>query len=172
MKNFIRALKDARGYWKTLVVALLCSLGVATLWGANIAAMGPVIEVTLHGESLQSWNQTRINQFEKQLTKAEEAVVQAESALQAAADDQKKQATDTLKAAQAQVGYEHKLLLSAKWLQSMLEKYAPTDPFTTVMLIVGLIVSGTMLKHVIQLTNVMLVSYVSNHIAQDPNPAV
>lgn len=166
MKNFIRALKDARGYWKTLVVALLCSLGVATLWGANIAAMGPVIEVTLHGESLQSWNQTRITQFEKQLTKAEEAVVQAEAALQAAADDQKKHATDTLKAAQAQVGYEHKLLLSAKWLQSMLEKYAPTDPFTTVMLIVGLIVSGTMLKHVIQLTNVMLVSYVSNHIAR------
>jgi len=166
MKNFIRALKDARGYWKTLVVALLCSLGVATLWGANIAAMGPVIEVTLHGESLQSWNQDRITQFEKQVAKAEAEVTQAEKDLAAAPAEKKKQAEEFLKGARSQVGYEQKLLLSAQWLQGMLEKYAPTDPFTTVMLIVCLIVSGTMLKHVIQMTNIMLVNYVSNHIAR------
>ena len=35
------------------------SAGVASLWGANIAALFPIIEVTLKGESLQSWNERR-----------------------------------------------------------------------------------------------------------------
>ena len=36
-------------------MATLCSMGVATLWSANIGALYPVIQMTLEGESIQSW---------------------------------------------------------------------------------------------------------------------
>ena len=53
MNHFLRALRDAVKSWPLLVAAFFCSACVAGLWGANIAALFPVIEVTLNGESLQ-----------------------------------------------------------------------------------------------------------------------
>ena len=60
MNHFLRALRDAVKSWPFLLAAFLCSACVAGLWGANIAALFPVIEVTLNGESLQSWNGRRL----------------------------------------------------------------------------------------------------------------
>ena len=65
MKYFARALKQAWRHWPALAIALLCSLGVAALWGANIAALFPIIETTLHGQSLQEWNQKRLEKCAK-----------------------------------------------------------------------------------------------------------
>ncbi len=47
MKNFRRAIFDSLHHWPLLVLATLCSVGVATLWSANIGAMYPVIQMTL-----------------------------------------------------------------------------------------------------------------------------
>ena len=41
MQYFLRALRDAAKSWPLLVAAFLCSAGVASLWGANIAALSP-----------------------------------------------------------------------------------------------------------------------------------
>ena len=55
MKNFRRAVRDSLHHWPMLVMATLCSMGVATLWSANIGAMFPVIQMTLDGESAQKY---------------------------------------------------------------------------------------------------------------------
>ena len=60
MHYFFRALREAVKSWPLLAAAMLCSAGVAALWGANIFALFPIIEVTLRGESLQAWNEERI----------------------------------------------------------------------------------------------------------------
>lgn len=53
MRNFGRAVYDSLHHWPWLVVATLCSMGVAALWSANIGAMYPVISMTLEGKSTQ-----------------------------------------------------------------------------------------------------------------------
>src|SRR5947207_389512 len=75
MKDFARALRQAWRHWPLLTIALLCSLGVAALWGANIAALFPIIETTLHGQSLQEWNQARLDKSQADLA-AHEAEAQ------------------------------------------------------------------------------------------------
>jgi len=55
MKNFLRAIKSARRYWLSLVAATVCSFMVAGLWGANIGAFFPILEVTIQGRSAQDW---------------------------------------------------------------------------------------------------------------------
>jgi subfamily B ATP-binding cassette protein MsbA len=74
MRNFVRALKEARRYWPALVGALACSLCVAVLWGANIAALFPIIETTLNGKSLQQWNDGRLTSAKETLEKRESEV--------------------------------------------------------------------------------------------------
>ena len=74
MTYFLRALRDASKSWPLLLAAFLCSAGVAGLWGANIAALFPVIEVTLNGESLQNWNKKRIADAESKIMSHEQEI--------------------------------------------------------------------------------------------------
>ena len=81
MNYFIRALREAAKSWPLLAAALLCSAGVAALWGANIAALFPIIEVTLKGDSLQSWNERRIVEAQGRITEATAAIPVLEKTL-------------------------------------------------------------------------------------------
>ncbi|MGI9178618.1 MAG: hypothetical protein ACR2IT_12280, partial [Pirellulales bacterium] len=100
MNYFLRALREAAKSWPLLAAALLCSAGVAALWGANIAALFPIIEVTLKGDSLQSWNERRIEEARGRITAATAALPDLETAaVEGDADEIKKARNkiDTLK---------------------------------------------------------------------------
>ena len=45
MKNFLRAVRLTLRYRWTVFFAIVCSLGVALLWSANIGTVYPIIEV-------------------------------------------------------------------------------------------------------------------------------
>src|SRR5688572_794603 len=92
MRSFARALKEAWRHWPTLAIALVCSLGVATLWGANIAALFPIIETTVNGQSLQAWNQKRLEKAQQELATLELEARALEQRAAAAADvDERRQ---------------------------------------------------------------------------------
>ena len=55
MKNFGRIVRLALRYRLTLVFSVICALGVAVLWGGNIGAVYPFVEVTFKGDSLHTW---------------------------------------------------------------------------------------------------------------------
>ena len=55
MKNFWTAIRDSIHHSPAIVLATLCSVGIAILWSSNIGALYPVIDMTLKGESMQSW---------------------------------------------------------------------------------------------------------------------
>ncbi|MCA9171573.1 MAG: ABC transporter ATP-binding protein, partial [Planctomycetales bacterium] len=55
MGNFGHALKLTLRHRMAVAGTLICSLLVAVLWGGNIGALYPVIQVAFQGRSLQSW---------------------------------------------------------------------------------------------------------------------
>ncbi len=55
MQNFWKAVREATPLAPFILLATLCSFGIAVLWGSNIGALYPVIEITLRNESIQSW---------------------------------------------------------------------------------------------------------------------
>ena len=77
MKKFWTAIKDSYHHAPTIVLATLCSVGIAFLWGSNIGALYPVIDMTLKGESMQSW-------FEKSIDASNAKITQLELQKQAA----------------------------------------------------------------------------------------
>jgi ATP-binding cassette subfamily B protein/subfamily B ATP-binding cassette protein MsbA len=68
MDHFLRALREAWRYWPTLLTAFVFSLAAASLWGTNIAALFPIIETTLHGQSIPQWNRQRQVEAEREIT--------------------------------------------------------------------------------------------------------
>jgi ATP-binding cassette, subfamily B, bacterial MsbA len=168
MRSFARALKEAWRHWPVLAIALCCSLGVAALWGANIAALFPIIETTLHGKPLQAWNQERLDQAKHDLTAHEAEIGVLQGRLPLTANDKgQREIKLQLEMLQAQIQVDQATLGSAEHLKPILERFLPSKPFPTVVLIVLLVVLGTALKQVLMISNDILVAFVSQSIARD-----
>ena len=168
MKDFARALQQAWRLWPALTLAIACSLGVAALWGANIAALFPIIETTLHGQSLQEWNQKRVETAKASLA-THEAEVQQLAGRLAAEKNEKAQheLAFQIEMVQAKMKMDRAGIYSAGKLQPFLERFMPNKPFQTVTLIILIVAVATAIKQLLMMTNTMLVAYVSQTIARD-----
>ncbi len=161
MHNFYRALKVAIVYWPSLTLALLCSLGVALIWGGNIGAIYPVMEVTLAGKSLQDWNSERITLSEKNL-----AEIDKELSLFANRDltDKEHHRRNELETKRQS---EVAAAAAATSIRPWLNRFAPVDPFNTVLVVMGLLMATTVIKSGLLVANEWLVARVSNDITRD-----
>jgi subfamily B ATP-binding cassette protein MsbA len=169
MNYFLRALRDASRQWPLLLAAFCCSAGVAALWGANIAALFPIIEVTLNGESLQAWNTRRIEDGSRRLAENHAEVARLEERLashgeQAGDRLEDRNRLDTLS---LQMRGDEALVASSRQLQPWLDRWLPQDPFQTVLVVVVLVVISTFLKHAFLLTNTLLVGWVAMSISRN-----
>jgi subfamily B ATP-binding cassette protein MsbA len=169
MNYFLRALREAAKSWPLLAAALVCSAGVAALWGANIAALFPIIEVTLKGESLQSWNERRIVDAEARIVAGAEERARLEAAIAAGGLD-----ADAARKTRGRIDTlalttrgEEAIVASAKGLTPWLDRFLPTDPFQTVLVVVVFVVVSTFLKHALLLTSSLLVAWVAMNISRN-----
>ncbi|NBU39293.1 MAG: ABC transporter ATP-binding protein [Planctomycetia bacterium] len=168
MHYFLRALREAAKSWPLLVAAMACSAGVAVLWGANIAALFPIIEVTLRGDSLQSWNDSRVEAAERRLEtgRAESAVLEARLTDSGLDPDTAARARRRVQALAAGAEADRAVVAGGRRLAPWLERFVPRDAFRTVLLMVALVVVSTFLKHALLLTSTMLVSWVAMNISR------
>ena len=169
MHYFLRALRDAAKRWPLLVAAFLCSAGVAGLWGANIAALFPIIEVTLNGKSLQSWNEERIEAAETRIAAGEKERETLTADLDNGRLDGGKAtaARSRIDALNLSMRGDEAIVYSSKKLQPWIARFLPSDPFTTVLWVVGFVVVSTFLKHAFLLANTLIVSWVAMNISRD-----
>ena len=168
MHYFLRALREAAKNWPLLAAAMLCSAAVAALWSANIAALHPIIEVTLKGESLQSWNGREVAAARERIegANAERTAVQAR--LAGAEGGGAELATDRNRLAllEQKLAADGRVVAWGEWLGPWLDRLLPIDPFKTVLVVVAFVVFSTVLKHVLLLTGTMLVSWVAMDISR------
>jgi subfamily B ATP-binding cassette protein MsbA len=169
MHNFLRALREAAKRWPVLAAAMLCSAGVAALWGANIAALFPIIEVTLKGESLQHWNEERMTAAQSRLDAAEQARGELTAALEEHRLDEveAREARQRLDTLTLTMHADRATLHSARRLGPWITRLLPVDPFRTVLVVVAFVVTSTFLKHVLLLASTLLVSWVAMNISRD-----
>ena len=157
MKPFWNAIRDSLHHAPALVLATLCSVGIAFLWGSNIGALYPVVEMTLNGESIQSWLEKGAQASDAEAKALESQIAQPNPAL-----SQKDRDLIERKAKQALSTRDYKLGLVA-WADRLL----PRNPFQTICWIMGLLMVSTLIKHALMLTNDLLIGHVSTSIVRD-----
>ncbi len=167
MNNFTRALRDALGYWKSLVLATILSLGVAALWGGNIAHLFPVIEVTVAGESLQNWIQREINESEKAVIALSAKITTLEAKVAQAEGAERTKLANEISGLERRREAEKGSAANSRKLQPHINRFFPNDPFMTVVLVIGVLIVSTFVKHALLLGNTVLVARVSNNIARN-----
>ncbi|MCA9128916.1 MAG: ABC transporter ATP-binding protein [Planctomycetales bacterium] len=164
MHNFGRALKSATPFWPTLALAAFCSFAVAALWGANIGAFYPILEVTISGKSMHQW-------IDEEVAKADSAV---QESLIATARRQALFVQDPSNEANRQGLAEAHLLLTAEQAKALGYHYAqpwikrlPSTPFDTIAMIVVVLMVSTLIKHFFLITNEVLVGRVALDISRN-----
>jgi subfamily B ATP-binding cassette protein MsbA len=163
---FARALKESLGHWPLLAAALVASMAAAALWGINIGAILPIMESTLQGISLQDWNRGHIAESQATVASLNSKIAALEhgpAAHSASTDSDSRQ----LRSLQVLLATAETNLHWYQRIQPWLDRLLPTKPFTTVLLIVCLVMISTTVKQILTMVDTVLVSYVSLSIARE-----
>jgi len=158
MKNFFRVLQLAFRYRVTLVLSLVCALGVAILWGANIGTVYPFVEVAFQGESLQEWIDREIAGAQETIARKNEEAGQLRRELEDAPAEAQRDLHVKLHLIESRVEAEEKAVGRYQWLKPYINDYLPHDPFQTLALITALLLLGTILKDLFLIGNNILVA--------------
>lgn len=156
MKSFWNAVRDSLHHTPALILATLCSLGIAFLWGSNIGALLPVVDMTLNGEPIQKWLDKGVA-----TSKAELAKIEAEMAQLPAGDTAGRARLERHRSYQAWV------LSWRQWSLQTADSLFPRDPFRAICAIMGLLMVTTMIKHILMLSNDLIIGHVSTSIVRD-----
>ena len=172
MKEFRRVLRlAARRPW-SLVGVLVTSLAIALLWGANISALYPIVEVVVQDESLPEYADRTLVEADAELAgiDAEIKALSAQLAVVAAAPkstDDARKLTLKLDAAQEKRIAVAKSIELLQWAKPTIDRYAPSSAYNTLLLILGALMLGTALKLVALCANMMVVQFVAERAAVD-----
>lgn len=165
MKKFGLAIRDSFHHWPLLVLATICSMGVATLWSVNIGAMLPVIDMTLQGNSMQKQLGKTADEIEAKLTVVQQTLDSAKERSENP-DADRFAIADEIKHLDAEAKDLSSTLAWQRWQLGLAEKYLPADPFQTICWIMGIMLFSTVVRHLLLLANDLLVGRVSTTIAR------
>ncbi len=78
MKNFRRALKIALVHRVNMAACVLTSLVIAVLWGGNLTAVFPVVDVIMNDQSLPQWIDQKIAESDREVSEDDRWLAQLE----------------------------------------------------------------------------------------------
>ncbi|MBL9082711.1 MAG: ABC transporter ATP-binding protein [Planctomycetales bacterium] len=158
MNNFGRSLKLALRYRWTLVGSVLAALAVAVLWGGNIGAVYPLVEISLKGETLRNWSERQVDGYRKQVADDD-----AELARLGGPD-----ASNAARHLAASRESHAAMLRLFTWLdERVIVPYLDLSPFATLVLVIGVLLVGTLIKSVFLVINQVLVTRLSSLAVMD-----
>ena len=168
MKNLKRALWMTLKYRWSLVGSFFCCLCVAVLWGANLGAVYPFVEIVLHDKSLHEWVDDRAEQSVSAIANLETEIaeIKAEGGLgekpALPVDAQR-----SIKRLQSDIKTEEKRLAWNQTLEPYITKYAPKTAFKTLVWLIAFMIIGTIFRGLFLMGNMVLVARVGQRTVLD-----
>ncbi len=76
MRNFARALRIAFSHRYNVVGCLLTSLVIAVLWGGNLTAVFPVVDIIMNDQSIPEWIDQKIAESQREVNESDRWLAQ------------------------------------------------------------------------------------------------
>ncbi|MEN6452040.1 MAG: ABC transporter transmembrane domain-containing protein, partial [Thermoguttaceae bacterium] len=170
--NFSRVVRMAIRYKLTFAASIVSALMVAILWGANIGTVYPVVEVIFKDKSMHQWIDGKIVESQGNVAAHQADVDRLHKELAAAASDGPAASTTRdlewdLGKSQAELAAATKNLERYEWLKPYINRYLPTTPFRTLVLVTLVLVVLTIVKDVFLVLNNVLVARLSQRAVFD-----
>ncbi len=168
MKNLSRALRMTLKYRWSLLTSFLCSVLVAGLWSLNLGAVYPFVEVIMRGHSLHDWAAGQQLEADSRidLLKKEIAVLQVEH--EKLIDPAEKSVLfQKINGLKFDIDAQHAKLTTLDRLLPWIQRWAPRDPFGTLMGLMILLFVGTVLRGIFLIGSMVSVARVGQRTMLD-----
>ena len=169
MRNLGRALRMALHYRWSLIWAFICSMLVALLWGANLGAVYPFVEVVLKDKSLQEWAEQRLQDSREAIETSEARIRELQSEITGEDSDAKfiEDKQRTIRSFQTDIKTQQERIAWTEKLEPWIQKYAPSDPYMTLVVLMCLMILGTVLRGLFLAGSIYLVARVGQRTILD-----
>lgn len=157
MNNFGRTLRLALKHRLVFAGSVMCAIAIAVLWGGNIGAVYPFVEVVLRGQSLQTKVAEEILLAQQNVDKLDQQIAQLQTEIALNGADRPALERE-LWQVQTERTYEQEALEGYRLVQPYLDRYLPHDPFRTLVLVMLLLLLGTVVKIVFLIGHSVLVA--------------
>ena len=153
MRNFIRALRFAYPYRLRIGVSIACALFAAVLWSLNFTAIYPILKIFTSGQNLQTWVNSSIDTCQQRLDplNAQMEDLQKKKAIvkdlhDGHKDRHQRQLAGEMSKVEAELAATLAELHRLHVIKRYIDAYCPTDRFTTLMAVLGIVVIAVMIR--------------------------
>jgi ATP-binding cassette subfamily B protein/subfamily B ATP-binding cassette protein MsbA len=158
--NFGRVVRMAIRYKFTFAASIFSALMVAILWGGNIGTLYPVVEVIFQDQSMQQWIDGQIAEGRKGIDDKTTQLDRLTHELANVHNDAtaEKSLNKKIVALNVELRAAKKTLATHEFAKPYIDKYMPTGPFKTLVVITVVLMLGTIIKDVFLVINNVLVA--------------
>jgi ATP-binding cassette subfamily B protein/subfamily B ATP-binding cassette protein MsbA len=157
MANFFRIVRLALGRKYTFTLAILCSIGVAVLWGANLSLVKPIVELIFADRPPHAWVEAQVAEAQEKVGLTRAKLANVEQKLASALPAEEKDLEFQRQMLQERLKLEQQALAWARWIEPLVKKLLPNSIFGALAVIIGILVLMTLVKDVVLVGNLMLV---------------
>ena len=158
MKNFLRALRLTLRYKMNVVACIFSGLAVALLWGGNLTAVYPVVDVIMTDRAIPEWMDDQLAEYSTKVDELqanlEELNAQQESA--EVGSTEAKIIRGDIKETEFNLYVYRKHAGFYRWAAPKAHKHLPDTPFETLLVVCGFVLVGTLLKCVARIVHMII----------------
>ena len=153
--NFWKIVKISFRHPWNIVFCVITALGVGLLWGMNLSAVFPFMQITFKGETMQTW-------AEKSVTESTQRIEELERELAGAGAEAGNLAPKDRMFLEHKIKVERATRSGYELLHSLFCRYLPTTPFGTIVVLLIALLGLTVLKTLFLIANSVLVARIAN----------
>jgi len=161
MKNFGRVIRLALRHRLTLFGSIVSALVVGVLWGGNIGALYPFLQMARDDKNLQSWVAEEIQKAETEAARQSALLDDLYRRRQTAPVEEHEAIDAEIVTAQSRFEAEDQASGWYRTFQPYVDRYLPEDRFQTLVLLIGVLMLSTLVKNLFLTVNTVLTARLS-----------
>lgn len=162
MKYFLKVILLSFRYKWTIGLSVLNALAIAFLWGVSISAVYPFVEIVFEGKTLHSWVDEGFANADAEVTRLRDEVETMRGELEAADADERGAITGQIAIREGRIALHQKNCEFYQEARPWVQRFGPTTPFNTLLLVVVLLLVATVVKGTCLVLSVVLVTRIAS----------
>ncbi len=145
-------------YRWSLITSVVCSVLVAVLWSLNLGAVYPFVEIILHGQSFHDWSEQQSTEIQSKIVGLNQEIAQVEQQLANPLPETDETLHRKLNTLRFDLDAQQTRLAATERIHPWIERYAPVDPFQTLLALMALMFLGTILRGIFLMGSMVMVA--------------
>ena len=157
MTNFLRVVRHTLRRKYTFAAAMLCSFGVAALWGANLGLIKPIIDIVFSDKPPHDWADDRVEASKKRDAEIRHEIVLLDAQINAAGEKVPEKTRLQRARLDTKLMEQQTDIKNWRWRARMIKRWLPNSAFATLAVFVSILIVATLVKDILLVGNLMLV---------------